>query len=58
MHVYWRSVRHNLKHNLCRDDSSIIFIGFAAKRTLARQIIDGAKKVTILGEQIPVRARI
>lgn len=51
-------VRHHLKHNLWRDDSSIIFVGFAAKGTLARQIIDGAKEVSIFDEQIPVRARI
>ncbi len=51
-------VRHHLKHNLWRDDSSIVFVGFAAKGTPARQIIDGAKEVTIFGEQIPVRARI
>ncbi len=51
-------VRHHLKHNLWRNDSTIIFVGFAAIGTPARQIIDGAKEVTILGERIPVRARI
>ena len=51
-------VRHHLQHNLGREDSSIVFVGFAAIGTLARQIIDGVKQVNILGEDIPVRARI
>jgi metallo-beta-lactamase family protein len=51
-------VRQHLRHNLGRDDSSIVFVGYAAVGTLARDIIDGAKQVNILGEQIAVRARI
>jgi metallo-beta-lactamase family protein len=51
-------VRHHLKHDLWRRDSSVIFVGFAAKGTLARKIIDGAKTVRIFSERIPVRARI
>ncbi|MHB1678539.1 MAG: MBL fold metallo-hydrolase RNA specificity domain-containing protein [Sulfuriferula sp.] len=51
-------VRHHLKHNLWRNDSSIIFVGFAAQGTLARQIIDGAKIVRIFGEDIAVKAKI
>jgi len=51
-------VRHHLRHNLWRKDSSIVFVGFAAIGTLARQIIDGAEKVRIFGEEIPVRARL
>jgi len=51
-------VRHHLKHNLWRRESSIVFVGFAAKGTLARQVIDGAKQVHIFGEDIPVRAAI
>ena len=41
-----------------REDSSIVFVGYAAAGTLARRIIDGAKQVTIFGDDIPVRARI
>ena len=51
-------IRHHLQHNLGREDSSIVFVGYAANGTLARRIIDGAKQVNIFGEDIPVRARI
>jgi metallo-beta-lactamase family protein len=51
-------VRHHLKHNISREECSVIFVGFAAKGTLARQIIDGQNPVNILGDDIPVRARV
>jgi len=51
-------VRHHLKHNLWRNDSSVIFVGFAAQGTLARHIIDGATTVRIFGEDIAVKAKI
>jgi metallo-beta-lactamase family protein len=51
-------VRHHLQHNLGHEESSIVFVGYAAAGTLARRIIDGAKQVTVFGEDIPVRARI
>jgi metallo-beta-lactamase family protein len=51
-------VQHHLKHNISRAECSVIFVGFAAKGTLARQIIDGQNPVQILGDYIPVRAKI
>lgn len=51
-------VRHHLKHNLWRADAGIVFVGFAAAGTLARIIIDGARRVRIFGEEIPVNAKV
>ena len=51
-------VRHHLKHNLWREESSVVFVGYAAGGTLARIIIDGAPQVRLFGEEIPVRASI
>jgi len=51
-------VRHHLKRHLGQERSSIIFVGFAARGTLARSIVDGAKIVSIFGDDYPVRAQI
>jgi len=51
-------IRHHLRHNLWRKESAIVFVGFAAAGTIARQIIDGAEHVHLLGEDIPVRSMV
>lgn len=51
-------VRHHLRHNLWSKRNSVLFVGYAARGTLARRIIDGATHVRIFGEEIPVQASI
>ncbi len=51
-------IRHHFKHNLWRSECSVIFTGYQAKGTLGRRIIDGAKTVYVLGEELAVKARI
>ncbi len=51
-------IKHHLVNNITRPESTILFVGYQAVGTLGRSIVDGIKKVRILGQQYPVRARI
>jgi metallo-beta-lactamase family protein len=51
-------ILHHLKHNLGNPDAHVIIVGYQAAGSLGRRLVEGAKKVTIFGDSISVRAQV
>jgi len=51
-------IKHHLVQNISRPESTILFIGYQARGTLGRGIVERPERVRILGKIHPVRARI
>ncbi len=51
-------ILHHLINNLEDTENTVLFIGFQAENTLGRKLLDGARRVKILGGEYDVRARV
>ncbi len=51
-------IKHHLKHQIWRRDCHLVIVGFQARGTLGRQIVDGARQINLWGESIAVGAHV
>ena len=51
-------IMHHLRQNLPNPDTAVLMVGFQSQGTLGRKLVDGAKSLTMFGEEVPVRASI
>ena len=51
-------IMHHFKHNIWNRRNSVIFVGYQAKGTLGRKIVDGSKWIKLYHEKVMVKARV
>ncbi len=51
-------IRHHLKYNLWRREAHVVFCGFQAANTPGRALVDGARRIRLLGAELAVNARV
>jgi metallo-beta-lactamase family protein len=51
-------IKHHLAANISRPESTILFVGYQARGTLGRDIVEGAEEVRVLGQKKKVKARV
>lgn len=51
-------IKHHLKHNVWRNQTHVMIVGFQAQGTTGRALVDGAQYIRLWGEAIRVAAQV
>ncbi len=51
-------IKHHFKHNIWREHAHVMIVGFQARGTLGRSLVDGTKHIRLWGETMQVKAQV
>lgn len=51
-------IKHHLRHNIWNPKCAVVFVGYQGIGTPGRKIVDGAKTIKLLGEELGINAKI
>lgn len=51
-------IKHHFKHNIWRKDAHVMIVGFQARGTPGRALVDGTRHINLWGERVNVKAKV
>lgn len=51
-------IKHHIRANITRPESTLLFVGYQAPGTLGRQILEKPQEVRLFGQMLPLKAKV